>query len=472
MVDYRRYFVMPGLSDLHTHLSYGNARSEEEVDLYASLEYRAIRSLAAAQRMLRAGFTALLDPACAGLVTPALRDALFVGLFQGPRITAAGPAITSRQGLYDYFPSWIGVPPCSTGTLVTSRAEAIETIRRQTKDGVDVIKIAMDGIQGGNSGGLYAAFDQDETTAMVREAHRLGRKVVVHARGREGALYAARAGVDIIYHASRIDEEGISAAAGEGCSICPSLLLLTNNVQYAQPDDPSYDWWPNIQRQELTDASRSLRRAYEAGVRFFSGSETGFGITPYGEWATRELSLMVNFVGIPADEVLRMATSANRIMLRDGNEFDSLAKGKLADILVFDGDPIADLSQLEEKKRIVAVWKSGSRVSLPDLPVDMPRHQTEASQGFWNRLYTRQSTGNTPALTPDRVWMSPPTAANINLEESAAGSSVPSKRAGVLASDGATPGKLVDAKSLRGGVEAVRPKAIVTQNDPSHANAW
>jgi imidazolonepropionase-like amidohydrolase len=408
VIDYQGQFVMPGLSDLHTHLSYGNARSEEEVDLYASLEYRAIRSLAAAQRMLKAGYTALLDPACAGLVTPALRDALFVGLFEGPRITSAGPALTSRQGLYDYFPSWIGVPPCSTGTLVTSRAEAIETIRRQTKDGVDVIKIAMDGIQGGNHGGLYAAFDQDETTAMVREAHRLGRKVVVHARGREGALYAARAGVDIIYHASRIDEEGIRAALGEGSSICPSLLLLTNNVQYAQPDDPSYDWWPNIQRQELMDASRSLRRAYEAGVRFFCGSETGFGITPYGEWATREFSLMVSFVGISADEVLRMVTSTNRIMLRDGSEFDCLAKGKLADILVFDGDPIADLSQLEESKRITAIWKGGRVVSLPELPIDMPRHQAEASQGFWNRVYTRKSTGGTSALTPDQVWGSAP----------------------------------------------------------------
>jgi imidazolonepropionase-like amidohydrolase len=420
VIDYRGQFVMPGLSDLHTHLSYGNARSEEEVDLYASLEYRAIRSLAAAQRMLKAGYTALLDPACAGLVTPALRDALFVGLFEGPRITSAGPALTSRQGLYDYFPSWIGVPPCSTGTLVTSRAEAIETIRRQTKDGVDVIKIAMDGIQGGNHGGLYAAFDQDETTAMVREAHRLGRKVVVHARGREGALYAARAGVDIIYHASRIDEEGIRAALGEGSSICPSLLLLTNNVQYAQPDDPSYDWWPNIQRQELMDASRSLRRAYEAGVRFFCGSETGFGITPYGEWATRELSLMVSFVGISADEVLRMVTSTNRIMLRDGTEFDCLAKGKLADILVFDGDPIADLSQLEESKRITAIWKGGRLVSLPELPIDMPRHQAEASQGFWNRVYTRKSTGGTSALTPDQVWASPPGVTGADLKGHAA----------------------------------------------------
>jgi imidazolonepropionase-like amidohydrolase len=413
VVDYRRYFVMPGLSDLHTHLSYGNARSEEEVDLYGSLEYRAIRSLAAAQRMLKSGFTALLDPACAGLVTPALRDAVFVGMFQGPRITSAGPALTSRQGLYDYFPSWIGVPSCSTGVLITSRAEAIETIRRQTKDGVDIIKIAMDGIQGGNSGGLYAAFDQEETTAMVREAHRLGRKVVVHARGREGALYAARAGVGTIYHTSQIDEEGIRAAVGEGSSICPSLLLLTNNIQYAREDDPSYDWWPNIQRQELRDASQSLRRAYEAGVRFLSGSETGFAVTPYGEWATRELLLMVNFIGIPADEVLRMAASTNRVMLRDGNEYDGLARGKFADLLVFDGDPVANLGQLEEAARIMDVWKGGQKVLLPDLPVDMPRHQAEASQGFWNRLYTRRSTGNTSALAPEQVWEGIPADSNI-----------------------------------------------------------
>ncbi|MDT8872103.1 amidohydrolase family protein [Komagataeibacter rhaeticus] len=215
VIDYSHHLVMPGLSDLHTHLSYGNARSEEEVDLYPNLEYRAIRALAAAQRMLAAGFTSLLDPACAGLVTPSLRNALYVGMFQGPRITAAGAALTSRQGLYDYYPSWIGCPPCSTGRLVTSLPDAIEAIRQQTKDGVDIIKIAMDGIQGGNSGGLYATFTQEETTAMVREAHRLGRRVAIHARGREGVLYSARAGVDILYHASRIDDEGVRAAAGK-----------------------------------------------------------------------------------------------------------------------------------------------------------------------------------------------------------------------------------------------------------------
>ena len=396
VIDYSRHFVMPGLSDAHTHLSYGNARSEEEVDLYPCLEYRAIRALAAAQRMLKAGFTALLDPASSGLVTPALRDALYVGMFPGPRITTAGPSITSRQGLYDYYPSWIGCPPCSTGRLVRSLPEAIEAVREQTKNNIDVIKIAMDGIQGGNSGGLYAAFTQEETTAMVREAHRLGRKVAVHARGREGVLYAARAGVDILYHASRIDEEGVRAALGEGCSICPSLMLLVNNIEFAQPDDPSYDWWPNIQRRELAAASVSLRNAYEAGVPFLSGSESGFAVTPYGEFSARELPVMMRFLGISAAEVLQMATSGNRRMLRGGHEFDSLAPGKLADLVAFDGDPLADLAQLEERERFAAIWMNGRLVDLPDFPAEIPRHPSESSQGMWNRVYTRASTLTRP----------------------------------------------------------------------------
>jgi imidazolonepropionase-like amidohydrolase len=272
--------------------------------------------------------------------------------------------------------------------------EAIEAIREQTKDTVDFIKIAMDGIQGGNSGGLFAAFTQDETTAMVREAHRLGRRVAVHVRGREGALYAARAGVDILYHASRIDDEGIRAAAGEGCSICPSLMLLVNNIEYAQPDDPSYDWWPNIQRHELAAASNSLRRAYDAGIPFLSGSETGFAVTPYGEFSARELPVMMRYLGITAPEVLRMATHRNRAMLRDGRNYDSLAAGKIADLVVFDGNPLEDIAQLEERERFVEIWMNGRRVDLPDFPAEIPRHPSEASQGMWNRVYTRASTSH------------------------------------------------------------------------------
>ena len=390
-IDHGRYFVMPGLSDMHTHLSYGNALSQEDIDLYGSMEYRALRALAAAQRMLQAGYTALMDPAAAGGVATAVRDATYTGMFPGPRITASGPAITSRIGLYDFYPSWIGVPPQSSGVLVRSLAEAIEEIRKQTKDGVDVIKIALDGIHGDRKLGLYAAFDQDETTAMVREAQRLGRKVVVHVRGREGSLYAARAGADIIYHASRIDAEGIAAAKGNGCHICPSLLLLVNNIEFAHPPDPSAGWWPDIQRQELAAARRNLRQAYDAGIPFLVGSETGFAVTPYGEWAARELQIMVEQLGIGAGDVLRMATSGNRALLRNGDQFDTIAPNRRADFIVVDGDPCRDIAVLQERRNIRQIWMDGRRIELADLPTSIPRHPSELSQGVWSQLYTRDS---------------------------------------------------------------------------------
>jgi hypothetical protein len=96
-----------------------------------------------------------------------------------------------------------------------------------------------------------------------------------------------------------------------------------------------------------------------------------------------------------------MATSTNRRQLSGGAQFDRLAKGKYADLLVFDGDPLKAIEQLEEKHRIIDVWKAGARVELPDMPVDMPRHPSETSQGYWNRLYTRKSTRHTAHLSPE-----------------------------------------------------------------------
>ena len=195
VLDYSRQFVLPGLSDIHVHLSYGNSRTQEDIDLFASVEYRALRGMIAAQKALRAGFTSIADPATTGRVSLAIRDAINAGLFIGPRLMSSGRQITNRQGLSDWYPLWIGVPQTAVGALVTSRDHAIEEIRQQVKDGVDFIKIAMDGDTTNPTSGLIPGFTADETESMVKEAHRPRKKVIVHARGDEGVLYAARAGV-------------------------------------------------------------------------------------------------------------------------------------------------------------------------------------------------------------------------------------------------------------------------------------
>src|ERR1700730_15893035 len=216
MLDYSGCFVMPGLIDVPTHLAYGTAKSEEDIALYSPLEFRTLRGMFFAQKVAAAGFTAICSPGDAGQISLSIRNAIRAGLFDGPRVMAAGPYITSHQGLTDWYPTWIGAPETSIGKLVTTSAEAVEEIRRQVKDGVDCIKIALDGIQRRENGELIAAFTQEETDIIVRETHRMGKKAVAHAVGREATLYSARAGVDLIFHGFGADDECIAAMKKTG----------------------------------------------------------------------------------------------------------------------------------------------------------------------------------------------------------------------------------------------------------------
>ncbi len=144
-IDYSNCSVLPGLTDVHTHLAYGNAKSEENIDIYSPMEFRALRGLFFAQQVLTAGYTSICSPGDAGRISLSIRNAVDAGLFVGPRVMAAGPYITSRQGLADWYPTWIGTPETGVGHLVRSLDESIEEVRRQIKEGVDCIKIAMDG---------------------------------------------------------------------------------------------------------------------------------------------------------------------------------------------------------------------------------------------------------------------------------------------------------------------------------------
>ena len=141
----------------------------------------------------------------------------------------------------------------------------------------------MDGDAVNPATGLIAGYNQAETSAMVEEAHRLGKKVVVHARGAEGTLYAARAGVDVILHASWMDEEGLEAVVANGCRLCPTLSLVINDIEFTQPTDGCYPGFPDANKRELESALVSMMKAREAGVPFIVGSDCGFAVTPYGE---------------------------------------------------------------------------------------------------------------------------------------------------------------------------------------------
>jgi len=390
IIDAGASFVMPGLVDVHTHLVFGNAKSEEDIDLHTSPEFRALRGLFFTQHVLAAGYTSVVVPGDAGQCSISVRNAINAGMFAGPRIAASSNVISNRQSLNDWFPSWVGTPDYFTGRLCTTREEQIAEIRRQAKDGVDLVKIAMDGTHLRENGEHIAAFTQDETRAMVDEIHRLGKKVAVHAYGREAVLYAAKAGVDVIFHAFFMDDACIEAILNGGCHVAPTLTMLANNVEFAHDYEASIrSGYAAMQKRVIETGCRNLRRAREAGVPFMTGSDSGFAITPYGEWHAREIEILVDWLGFTPAEALRAATSVSARMMPASQRVGAIAAGRRADFLLVDGNPLEDVSILQERERIRGVFLSGRRIAT-----QVPGYDANRVSDFntvkWSELHTRE----------------------------------------------------------------------------------
>ena len=381
---------MPGLIDVHTHLAYGNAKSEEDIDLYQPMEFRALRALFFAQKVVAAGYTSICAPGDAGQISLSVRNAINFGLFDGPRVTAAGRYLTTRQGLTDWYPTWIGVPDTSIGRLVTSKDEAIEEIRVQVKNGVDCIKLALDGIQTREDGDLIAAFTQDETTTMVTEAHRLGRKVVAHARGKEAVLYAATAGIDLIFHATYLDDACIEAMLKSGSAIGPTMTFQRNIIDFTQPHEPAaLKGRPAHVEREYAIACENMQKARQAGVPMMTGTDSGFAVTPYGEWHALELEIFVRDLGFTPAEALRCATSVTARFMNHGSKIGVLEPGRFADFIAVDGSPLENIAILQDKTHIRHVHIGGKRMQIPDRSYD-PRQVTDRSLSNWTELYTQE----------------------------------------------------------------------------------
>lgn len=390
LVDAGDDFVMPGLVDVHTHLVFGNAKSEEDIDLHVSPEFRALRGLFFTQHVLAAGYTSVVVPGDAGQCSIAVRNAINAGMFTGPRIAASSNVIANRQSLNDWFPSWVGTPEYFTGRLCATREEQIAEIRRQAKDGVDLMKIAMDGPHRRENGEIIAAFTEEETRAMVDEIHRLGKKVAVHAYGREAVLYAAKAGVDVIFHAFFLDDACIEAMLASGSHLAPTLTMLANNVEFAEDYEASIkSGYVAMQRRVIEVGCSNLRRAREAGVPFMTGSDSGFAITPYGEWHARELEIFVDWLGFTPAETLRAATSVSAQMMPAGQRAGAIEVGRPADFLFIDGSPLEKISILQERERIRAVFQGGQRRQT-QVPGYDPNRVSDFNTVKWSELHTRQ----------------------------------------------------------------------------------
>ena len=378
--------ILPGLIDGHTHISFGEARSEEELALYTPVEFRTLKAMWNAKKVLQAGVTSAFDATTTYNIAQSVRDAIDSGMFDGPRFAVSGRQLTSHQGLEDSFPNEMQFPPGQAGVLIKSRDELIEQIRYQTKDNVDAIKVS------GSNDSLItpdsldgAAFTYEEFKIIADEAHRLGKMCTVHARSRDSIAFAAEAGFDVIFHASFIDDEGIEWCLKNKCVIIPTLPLLVNILE-ASPPAAGASISTAFQR-EVDAAVKNLPRAYRAGVPLIQGSESGWSPIPYGHWHAREMQIFVDQFGLSPLEAIHSGThAATKILKRFGHEVGKLEAGRYADILVVDGDPTQDITLLQKPSRFDYIFKSGQPV---DRTPPKPRRQMhyERHKMFLNGLF-------------------------------------------------------------------------------------
>ena len=356
-IDLAGQTILPGLIDCHAHLVYSGFRRLDELDR-CSVETCTINAVRNAEVVLRAGYTTIRDLGTVGNVAVAVRDAVAHGKISGPRVVASGRILSSTGGHVDTLPAW-WENRGGLGVRVDGPGDVIRAVRQQVKDGVDNIKLGASGAEVSPYAHTWmTTMHEEEIRAAVHEAHRWGRTVAVHCQSYDAVKFALRAGADTVEHGTRLDDEAIELFRASETFLVPTLCTLYSVLELGA----RLDLMPK-QREEM-EVNRplwveSFRRAREAGVPIATGGDIG-NRYPHGTNA-REIELLVG-EGMTPLEAIRAATStAARAIRREDR--GSLEPGKLADLIVLDGDPLADIRVLQDQERIRAVVKGGRIVA-------------------------------------------------------------------------------------------------------------
>jgi imidazolonepropionase-like amidohydrolase len=351
VVDARGKFVMPGMTETHAHLSFADA-SPFAIGATA-VEDATITAVRNAALMLGAGFTSAVSFGSTYAIDVALRDAIAAGRIEGPRLLAAGRDLGATSSNVD---SPGGLSQIADGPWALRKA-----VREQRRARVDIVKIFIDGESiNPNCPPGELSFCDEEVAAIVDEAHRRRMRVACHARSAAAVKQAVRAGVDLIGHANYLDDEAaeLLAQQRERVFVGPAIAW---EVQYLAQHESLGVSKDTIRAQgyaaevEATIASVAKLRA--AGVRLVVGGDYGISIAPHGTYA-RDLEYFVELFSMRPAEALLCATRNGGLAFDPRGRVGTLAPGSFADLVVVDGDPLADVRVLQERSRL-AVMKDG-----------------------------------------------------------------------------------------------------------------
>ncbi|MFT4254496.1 MAG: amidohydrolase family protein [Caulobacter sp.] len=352
VVDLKDRFVLPGLIDSHVHLTGQQGPNSRLDEVTQSSADQAMVGAGYARKTLMAGFTTVADLGADNDAIFALRAGIKRGDVVGPRIIAAGSAVSIHGGHGDINGFREDVMHVLRPESVCSGPDDCRrAVREQVWRGADVIKItATGGVLSNTAAGLAQQFSDSELAAIVESAHRMGRRVTAHAHGVDGINAFLKAGGDSIEHGTYLDNESIALFKKNGAYLVPTLMAGDFVARIAA--SPGNFFTPAQTAKALDAGPKMLdmaRRAHDGGVRIAFGTDSG--VSAHGDNAYE--FVLLTKAGLSPIEAIRTATVNAADHLGISAEAGSLAPGKAADLIAVAGDPLADVSVLQKVDHVI-----------------------------------------------------------------------------------------------------------------------
>ncbi|MBZ5647934.1 MAG: amidohydrolase family protein [Acidobacteriia bacterium] len=347
VIDLPNATVLPGLIDVHTHLTYDPGNIAMQIVTNSGAR-EALIGARNARITLEAGFTAVRNVGAYHYADIALRDAINAGDIPGPRMLVSGPALSITGGHCDD-----NLLPFEYHHSAEGVADGVEAVQHKTREiikyGADFIKVcATGGVLSRGDDPRHSQYTLEEMKAIVADAHRLGRKVAAHAHGAEGIRWASMAGVDSIEHGSYIDDAAIAEMKKNGTYLVPTLFLQQWFLENAEKvGAPRYA----IDKAKMVfpEAQKNLKHAIQSGVKVALGTDSA--VYPHGLNAG-EFAVYVRMGMTPIQSIQTGTINAADLMGWSGR-VGALEPGKFADLIAVDGDPTQDVTTLQHVKFVM-----------------------------------------------------------------------------------------------------------------------